>query len=684
MPRVATWVGDFAGTGSSQVLSVSGPEGNWNLGAPGANGLSFAYIGNTHDFGDVTGSPFWQGRFSGGSQDELLLYSPGDGQWRLGTVTGPPAGISWTPVGTQRFEWLLGAPTWVVDPDGSGTHALVAFTPVSWWQGRIDGGAMAWTQIGSSLGRGLIELSAIGQGRFIGDDVQLLAYEPKKSAFAGQPFLVTLPAGGASFAVEPITPGGAGAPDLLFGNPSSFWIGPFGASGADGVLLVDSSTGNWYVGEFSRLSGAVTLTFAETPIGNTSTLGQVTTGSAWVAPFTGGPLPDVLINSSADGAWRLGSLSAGTAGVDALSVSADPVALDGPGRGPDAITRIGIGGEPHQPFLVACGTGGAEAGQTAWWLGEYVPATQMIQGYAGELPVGPTQAQIAVVLPNLKALQDFNDYVYGHSQTGFLDALTAFSEQTSGDPGLGPVLSVLKAMLAGAAGYAPDSPPLWWNPAAQFIGSFAIGLVDSWDQSPPPSIDQPFIDWTERYKTTSMAFDQQLAAYAHDVAQHWDTTFTANGQAQSLSDLAFTRIPVEATDTWFVDLVNAAILSLQQSLFETILRASFVIREQPSLRVDGKKDTEPVAWAKSFYKQHPNAYAQWRWKGSLLEQYWHVDNWEIAAAPGTGYTPRPLSSDACGMLFIDGVPGQTINADGLFTREAVFTSLGLKNVSWQP
>ncbi len=52
------------------------------------------------------GNAVWQGRFSGGDQDELLFYNEGDSHWWVGAVTSPAheslgcsrAGVSLGPV----------------------------------------------------------------------------------------------------------------------------------------------------------------------------------------------------------------------------------------------------------------------------------------------------------------------------------------------------------------------------------------------------------------------------------------------------------------------------------------------------------------------------------------------------------------------------------------------------------
>jgi hypothetical protein len=172
-----------------------------------------------------------------------------------------------------------------------------------------------------------------------------------------------------------------------------------------------------------------------------------------------------------------------------------------------------------------------------------------------------------------------------------------------------------------------------------------------------------------------VAFDQQLATYHDDVAGNWGTEFNWNGQTNAVSDLAFVNEPVE-TDPQFEDFASAAVLGLQQALWKAILLDRFVVTSMPGMHTAGKETNPPTVEVAEYYKAHPNFYVQWSWNSS--SSYWNLGIWQLTVAPGTGYDPTPLSTDACSMLFVDSIPGTVINADGIYTRYDVFCTLGLK------
>jgi Metallo-peptidase family M12B Reprolysin-like len=92
------WVGDFSGSGKSEVLFYFPGDGNWWLGSHDGNDLAWDFVGNTNGFGQVwDGRPFWVGDFSGSGKSEVLFYFPGDGNWWLGTHDGND--LAWDFVG---------------------------------------------------------------------------------------------------------------------------------------------------------------------------------------------------------------------------------------------------------------------------------------------------------------------------------------------------------------------------------------------------------------------------------------------------------------------------------------------------------------------------------------------------------------------------------------------------------
>jgi hypothetical protein len=620
------WVGDFAGTGTAQVVSFSTQEGNWRLGtltAAGSPTVTFADIGNTHGFG-VAGNAVWQGRFSGGAGAELLFYNAGDSHWWLGGVTGADPQISWTNPATQAVPWLPGAPVWVVDWDGTGQDRILAYNAAdsTWWAGAFAAGGFSWEQIGQTPGLPALSVTTAA-GQFLGTGQQLLGYVPGPALAPGSWQLISLSSSGEPVDVQPVeVEEQLEALSFSYDHAGLWFVAPFAPGGADAILACDIFTGDWVLGWFETPDGAPQISFAK--IGNSSNMADLATATGWLAPPANNALPELLVYSPGTEAWALGTPSGSGQEVDALTFS--PVAVS-------------------QPLF------------------------------------GPTAAQITIAQDNLAALQAFNDYVYNHTSLDFGLSLQALTEPTQ-DPGIATVVTLFTSVVAAAAAFVPDGSPVWWPSASAFIGTFTNGLLASWASDPPASIAIELAGWADRYQKTSSALDKQLAGYADDVPGNWATSFTLNGQTSVISDLAFTHIPVETVDPCFEDMAAASHLALFQTLWKQILLDRFVVREQPPMDVDGDQDAPPITWAQNYYKKYPNAYVEWHWTSGPFFAGWKIDNWEIAYAPGTGYTPTPLSPAASAMLFIDSTPGVVINADGYYTRNQVFAGLGLPTVGF--
>ena len=292
-------------------------------------------------------------------------------------------------------------------------------------------------------------------------------------------------------------------------------------------------------------------------------------------------------------------------------------------------------------------------------------------GLAGELLFGPTDAQVATVQQNLTKVRDFNDYVYVHTITKLQDAIDALEEPTQ-DPGVGAVLALCEATVATGSSFMAAA-------AGAFMGTFVNGLISSWATSTPSSLDGNLLSWVNRYEATSIALDKQLAEYSSDVASSWWASFTLNGQTSVLSDLAFTDIPDAADDPSFYEMTDASMLATQQAMWKQILPDSFVALELSPLYVDGEESVPPTSWVQEYYVKHPHAYLDWQWATGIHFDEWRIYPYFLVAAPGN-LTSAPLSSDACGMLFIDSTPETTINTGGLYLRNTVFGGLGIKIV----
>ncbi len=143
-----TWTGDFTGYGRADVLFYSPGDQNWWLGTFSGTTLSWTLAGNTRGFGNTAGDPTWIGDFTGSGHTEVLFYSPGDQNWWLGTFSGTALG--WTFAGNSSgFGNTAGNPTWTGDFTGNGHHDVLFYSPgdTHWFLGQISNGQLSWSLV---------------------------------------------------------------------------------------------------------------------------------------------------------------------------------------------------------------------------------------------------------------------------------------------------------------------------------------------------------------------------------------------------------------------------------------------------------------------------------------------------------------------------------------------------------
>ena len=182
---------------------------------------------------------------------------------------------------------------------------------------------------------------------------------------------------------------------------------------------------------------------------------------------------------------------------------------------------------------------------------------------------GPSPAQIQQVQSNLQNMQAFNDYVYDTGASAkVLNAYLLLSEQDSSDPGLAIGLNILEGAF-----WAVGSE---FGPAGNFAASFLSGMLSWWATNAPPSLNTTFSGMLTRLEATKVQVDQTLAGYYKDVAGNWTTQFTYNGRTAALSDFATVTFPPE-THPNFETMATAAIFAMDQWIWQTVLKANFVV-----------------------------------------------------------------------------------------------------------
>lgn len=244
------FIGDFSGSGGTDVLFYSPGDSNWWLGTLDANALTWHLVGNTAGFGLLTDRrPIWTGYFSTTGRPQVLFYSPGDGNWILGTLDGNLQ-LGWSLAGnTNGFGQLNdGRPIWITDLDQDLRDNVLFHYPGdnNWWLGTFGvDGRLTWRNVGNTSGLGQIWPNC-------------------------------------RFFLRPFT--------RVFGSE---------------VLMYRPADGNWWLG---RLTGTQ-LVWRQ--VGSTTGFGDISRNPFRLGFFrsTGGF--DILFYAPYDGNWWLGSLSGG-------------------------------------------------------------------------------------------------------------------------------------------------------------------------------------------------------------------------------------------------------------------------------------------------------------------------------------------------------------------------------------
>ena len=367
------WVGDFSGSGDDQVLFYHPSDGNWWLGTFSGNQMSWNLAGNTTGFGNIAKDPFFLGDFTGSGQSSILFYSPGDGNWWLGTFSGTQ--MTWNLAGNTGkpgtgFGNLVtsGCLFWTGTFSGSSNDQILFYHPSdgNWWIGSFSGNQMSWNLAGNTLGFGNISKDPFFLGNFTGNGhPSLLFYSPGD----GNWWLGTFTGTQMTWNLA----GNTGKPGTGFGNLVTsgclFWVGDFSGSGDDQVLFYHPSDGNWWLGTFSGNQMSWNLA------GNTTGFGNIAKDPFFLGDFTGSGQSSILFYSPGDGNWWLGTFSGNQVSWNLAG------------------NTKGFGNISKDPFFVGNFTGNGQSsvlfyspGDGNWWLGMF-SGNQMSWNLAGNTGV---------------------------------------------------------------------------------------------------------------------------------------------------------------------------------------------------------------------------------------------------------------------------------------------------------
>jgi hypothetical protein len=245
------WIGDFTGSGKAEVLFYSPGDQNWWHGTFTGGNLGWTLAGNTKGFGNTQSDPTWIGNFTGSGKSQLLFYSPGDQNWWLGTFTG--GSLGWTLAGnTKGFGNTRSDPTWIGNFTGSGKAEVLFYSPgdQNWWHGSFAGANLGWTLAGNTKGFGNTRSDPTWIGNFTGSGKsEVLFYSPGDQNW----WLGTFAGSSLGWTLAGNTKG--------FGNTQSdpAWIGNFTGNGKSQLLFYSPGDQNWWLGTFAGDSLGWTL-----------------------------------------------------------------------------------------------------------------------------------------------------------------------------------------------------------------------------------------------------------------------------------------------------------------------------------------------------------------------------------------------------------------------------------------
>jgi len=240
------WTGDFTGSGKTQTLFWFPGDQNYWLGQFNGDQIAYSLAGNTSGFGgSEAAGKLWVGRFTGGAQDELLFWFPGDKNYWLGQFNGGK--IAYSLAGnTAGFGGAEGVSLfWTGDFTGSGKTQTLFWFPgdQNYWLGQFNGNQIAYSLAGNTSGFGGGE--AVGKlwvGRFTGgaQDELLFWFPGDKNYWLGQ-----FTGGKIAYSLVGNTAGFRGAE-----GASPLWTGDFIGSGKRQILFWYPGDKNYWLGRF--------------------------------------------------------------------------------------------------------------------------------------------------------------------------------------------------------------------------------------------------------------------------------------------------------------------------------------------------------------------------------------------------------------------------------------------------
>ena len=236
------WKGYFSALDREQVLFYFPGDGNWWVGTLANGQLTWQNAGNSAQFGNMAdGRPLLMADFDGTGRHVFLSYYPAQNNWWLGTMAS--GSLVWSVVGpSPTFTPLPGARFFSGYFRGVFQSDLLVYSPLdlTWRVGTMTNGRLVWSVAGNSAQFGILtDGRALVGGRFTAAAAGILFQSPVDSSWQ----LGTLDANGQlAWANQ-----GAGASPAILRSPIQV-TGTFAQSWQDALLVQDQDLGSWWLG----------------------------------------------------------------------------------------------------------------------------------------------------------------------------------------------------------------------------------------------------------------------------------------------------------------------------------------------------------------------------------------------------------------------------------------------------
>ena len=293
------------------------------------------------------------------------------------------------------------------------------------------------------------------------------------------------------------------------------------------------------------------------------------------------------------------------------------------------------------------------------------------------LATTPTEQQIATVKTNLSRMIAFNDHVYSYGHTKIEVAFKLLSRTDGKDPGFTFGLNLLESTFRGLGALG--------GPLGVFSASLLCGVVSDWATTKPKDLTGTFVSLDQRFQKSMRELNLQLGLFSDAVAANWTKKFKFNGKEATLADFAdpnklFPTTTDKAQE--FKNLSDEALHGVDRGVWQELLATHYQVTRwigSQQFKIKGGPNNPPIEWVKGFIAKHPAYRETWTYQaksGCGSVDGWVMGEYSIGTAPGL-FSSGAISDDAAKYLFIDSVPGVVINPNGVYTREQLFTGIGI-------